>query len=158
MGLLEKILDKLKLQNLVLFGMLIFALKLNTPVVSELHFVDVQSYHVHVCTCLGNMQQSTFTSDHLTTDTRGRYLKSNLDHFEKFVGILKVPTGTSPINETETGETKAKRARVSLLEGLLRDAAVKRNWRAVRMDLVVSPASQFYYALVGWTVGKLFNR
>lgn len=33
-----------------------------------------------------------------------------------------------------------------------------RPWRAVRVDLVVSPHSQFAFALLGWTGSKLFER
>jgi len=33
-----------------------------------------------------------------------------------------------------------------------------RSWRARRVDLIVAPASQYYYALVGWTGSKHFNR
>ncbi|XP_034997418.2 DNA-directed DNA/RNA polymerase mu isoform X2 [Hippoglossus stenolepis] len=33
-----------------------------------------------------------------------------------------------------------------------------RPWRAVRVDLVVSPFSQFTFALLGWTGSKLFER
>uniref|UniRef100_A0A3B3VPZ3 DNA-directed DNA/RNA polymerase mu n=1 Tax=Poecilia latipinna TaxID=48699 RepID=A0A3B3VPZ3_9TELE len=32
------------------------------------------------------------------------------------------------------------------------------RWRAVRVDLVVSPISQFAFALLGWTGSKLFER
>jgi len=33
-----------------------------------------------------------------------------------------------------------------------------RAWTARRIDLIVVPASQYYYGLVGWTGGKHFNR
>ena len=33
-----------------------------------------------------------------------------------------------------------------------------RCWRAHRVDLIIAPASQYYYALVGWTGSKHFNR
>jgi len=33
-----------------------------------------------------------------------------------------------------------------------------RHWRACRVDLIIAPASQYYYALVGWTGSKYFNR
>ncbi|KAF7641752.1 hypothetical protein LDENG_00272770 [Lucifuga dentata] len=36
--------------------------------------------------------------------------------------------------------------------------AAHRSWRAVRVDLVVSPISQFAFALLGWTGSKLFER
>ena len=113
----------------------------------------------------GNIQQSSFSPDVLSSDARGKYLKSSLDNFEKFVGILKLkhPTniGTSQEqteSETIGDETKVKRARLSLLEGLRREAELSRGWRAVRVDLVIAPNSQYFYALVGWTGSKLFNR
>ncbi|KAL8562766.1 hypothetical protein ACOMHN_022641 [Nucella lapillus] len=37
-------------------------------------------------------------------------------------------------------------------------AKSERAWKARRMDLIVSPFSQYYYALVGWTGNKHFNR
>lgn len=37
-------------------------------------------------------------------------------------------------------------------------AASERSWRARRVDLIVAPYSQYYYALVGWTGNKQFNR
>ena len=33
-----------------------------------------------------------------------------------------------------------------------------RDWLARRVDLIVSPYNQYYYALVGWTGNKQFNR
>lgn len=33
-----------------------------------------------------------------------------------------------------------------------------RDWLARRVDLIVTPFSQYYYALVGWTGSKQFNR
>ena len=33
-----------------------------------------------------------------------------------------------------------------------------RNWLARRVDLIIVPASQYYYALVGWTGSKQYNR
>lgn len=37
-------------------------------------------------------------------------------------------------------------------------AAEDRNWLARRVDLIIAPFSQYYYALVGWTGSKQFNR
>uniref|UniRef100_A0A096MCQ1 DNA-directed DNA/RNA polymerase mu n=1 Tax=Poecilia formosa TaxID=48698 RepID=A0A096MCQ1_POEFO len=37
-------------------------------------------------------------------------------------------------------------------------STTERRWRAVRVDLVVSPISQFAFALLGWTGSKLFER
>ena len=33
-----------------------------------------------------------------------------------------------------------------------------RDWKARRVDLIVAPYSQYFYALVGWTGNKQFNR
>ena len=33
-----------------------------------------------------------------------------------------------------------------------------RDWLARRVDLIIVPASQYYYALVGWTGSKQYNR
>lgn len=37
-------------------------------------------------------------------------------------------------------------------------ARSERDWLARRVDLIVSPYSQYYFALVGWTGSKHFNR
>ncbi len=37
-------------------------------------------------------------------------------------------------------------------------ASSDRDWRARRVDLIISPASQYPYALVGWIGSKHFNR
>ena len=34
----------------------------------------------------------------------------------------------------------------------------KRNWRAVRVDLVPAMTSKFAFALLGWTGSKQYNR
>ncbi|XP_026152960.1 DNA-directed DNA/RNA polymerase mu [Mastacembelus armatus] len=50
--------------------------------------------------------------------------------------------------------------RASSEEGQLEETepAGHKPWRAVRVDLVVSPVSQFAFALLGWTGSKLFER
>lgn len=37
-------------------------------------------------------------------------------------------------------------------------AQASREWLARRVDLIVAPSSQYFYALVGWTGNKHFNR
>uniref|UniRef100_A0A665V143 DNA-directed DNA/RNA polymerase mu n=1 Tax=Echeneis naucrates TaxID=173247 RepID=A0A665V143_ECHNA len=75
--------------------------------------------------------------------TRNSYLEStegparpasNMDRFERCLTIFKLDEDQRPGSE----ETKL--------------------WRAVRVDLVVSPISQFAFALLGWTGSKLFER
>ncbi|XP_028319001.1 DNA-directed DNA/RNA polymerase mu [Gouania willdenowi] len=58
---------------------------------------------------------------------------SNMDRFERCFAIFKLSRGqTSP--------------------------PAGHQWRAVRVDLVVTPISQFAFALLGWTGSKLFER
>uniref|UniRef100_A0A3B4FRL7 DNA-directed DNA/RNA polymerase mu n=1 Tax=Pundamilia nyererei TaxID=303518 RepID=A0A3B4FRL7_9CICH len=75
--------------------------------------------------------------------TRNSYLESkdgparpasNMDRFERCFSIFKLTKG----KEQETASHKI--------------------WRAVRVDLVVSPISQFAFAVLGWTGSKLFER
>uniref|UniRef100_A0A8C9X381 DNA-directed DNA/RNA polymerase mu n=1 Tax=Sander lucioperca TaxID=283035 RepID=A0A8C9X381_SANLU len=76
--------------------------------------------------------------------TRNSYLEakdgparpaSNMDRFERCFSIFKLVTDEGP-----------------------KPASGHRRWRAVRVDLVVSPISQFAFALLGWTGSKLFER
>lgn len=43
-------------------------------------------------------------------------------------------------------------------ESLLNDGESKRDWKAVRVDFVFVPSSQWGYALLGWTGSKLYMR
>uniref|UniRef100_A0A3Q0S9E7 DNA-directed DNA/RNA polymerase mu n=1 Tax=Amphilophus citrinellus TaxID=61819 RepID=A0A3Q0S9E7_AMPCI len=79
--------------------------------------------------------------------TRNSYLESkdgparpasNMDRFERCFSIFKLTKGE------EQGTTQPEK------NGVL--------WRAVRVDLVVSPISQFAFAVLGWTGSKLFER
>uniref|UniRef100_A0A3B3UJ07 DNA-directed DNA/RNA polymerase mu n=1 Tax=Poecilia latipinna TaxID=48699 RepID=A0A3B3UJ07_9TELE len=47
---------------------------------------------------------------------------------------------------------------IFLYETTASPSTTERRWRAVRVDLVVSPISQFAFALLGWTGSKLFER
>ncbi|XP_060916702.1 DNA-directed DNA/RNA polymerase mu [Labrus mixtus] len=105
--------------------------------------------------------------------TRNSYLEakdgpgrpsSNMDRFERCFSIFK-------LTEEERGGTKrADTERESGVQTVSGDAhsahvaeerskpAGHKRWRAVRVDLVVSPISQFAFALLGWTGSKLFER
>ncbi|XP_053728851.1 DNA-directed DNA/RNA polymerase mu isoform X1 [Synchiropus splendidus] len=61
---------------------------------------------------------------------------TSMDHFERCFSILKLDLRPEPQSAS----------------------AWLNPWRAVRVDLVVSPASQFAFALLGWTGSKLFER
>ncbi|CDQ84143.1 unnamed protein product [Oncorhynchus mykiss] len=63
---------------------------------------------------------------------------SNMDRFERCFSIFRLSTDNEG-REIQTGNGP-------------------RSWRAVRVDLVVSPYSQFPFALLGWTGSKLFER
>uniref|UniRef100_A0A3P8SJZ9 DNA-directed DNA/RNA polymerase mu n=1 Tax=Amphiprion percula TaxID=161767 RepID=A0A3P8SJZ9_AMPPE len=80
--------------------------------------------------------------------TRNSYLEvkdgpgrpsSNMDRFERCLSIFKL----------------AKKEERGIK---LTNPPAHRRWRAVRVDLVVSPISQFAFALLGWTGSKLFER
>ncbi|XP_047425106.1 DNA-directed DNA/RNA polymerase mu [Mugil cephalus] len=83
--------------------------------------------------------------------TRNSYLESkdgpgrpasNMDRFERCLSIFKLEERGGGGTEEEEEEKKKE----------------DRRWRAVRVDLVVSPISQFAFALLGWTGSKLFER
>ncbi|XP_034565352.1 DNA-directed DNA/RNA polymerase mu isoform X2 [Notolabrus celidotus] len=80
--------------------------------------------------------------------TRNSYLESkegpgrpssNMDRFERCFSIFKL------LKKVKHGE-------------MLTEEEQRKGWRAVRVDLVVSPMSQFAFALLGWTGSKLFER
>ncbi|GFR94543.1 DNA polymerase mu [Elysia marginata] len=61
---------------------------------------------------------------------------------------------------SELYEPKAKKAKPSETTSLDPNliSAAPRDWLARRVDLIIAPYSQYYYALVGWTGSKHFNR
>ncbi|XP_051542200.1 DNA-directed DNA/RNA polymerase mu-like isoform X2 [Myxocyprinus asiaticus] len=84
--------------------------------------------------------------------TRNTYLEqmdgparplNNMDQFERCFSIFKLQ------RFAESTESEAERS-VKQSEAS--------SWRAVRVDLVVSPYSQFAFATLGWTGSKLFER
>uniref|UniRef100_A0AAR2KJ97 DNA-directed DNA/RNA polymerase mu n=1 Tax=Pygocentrus nattereri TaxID=42514 RepID=A0AAR2KJ97_PYGNA len=95
--------------------------------------------------------------------TRNSYLESkdgparpphNLDRFERCFSIFKLEkgkegSGTSLNTSYDSGTTEG-------ITGTTEQPGP--SWRAVRVDLVVSPFSQFAFATLGWTGSKLFER
>ncbi|XP_047229224.1 DNA-directed DNA/RNA polymerase mu isoform X2 [Girardinichthys multiradiatus] len=90
--------------------------------------------------------------------TRNSYLESkdgpgrppaNIDRFERCLAIFKLEVQSEKHVKSQSGE---------LCQHLQTEAVAERRWRAVRVDLVVSPVSQFAFALLGWTGSKLFER
>ncbi|ROL54052.1 DNA-directed DNA/RNA polymerase mu [Anabarilius grahami] len=98
--------------------------------------------------------------------TRNSYLEkmdgparapNNMDRFERCFSIFKLQASaescksnsTTSVQDISTGsETERPRDQHS----------EESDWRAVRVDLVVSPYSQFAFATLGWTGSKLFER
>ncbi|AWP00734.1 putative DNA-directed DNA/RNA polymerase mu isoform 2 [Scophthalmus maximus] len=69
---------------------------------------------------------------------------SNMDRFERCFSIFKLAKKYHELGK-DAGPEETK-------------PAGHKPWRAVRVDLVVSPISQFAFALLGWTGSKLFER
>ncbi|XP_041914729.1 DNA-directed DNA/RNA polymerase mu isoform X2 [Alosa sapidissima] len=101
--------------------------------------------------------------------TRNSYLESkegparppnNMDRFERCFSIFKLERrdsgeAHSSAQATE-GEPGGGEGRAPGPEPLPQRRPA--GWKAVRVDLVVSPFSQFGFALLGWTGSKLFER
>ncbi|KAG7274027.1 hypothetical protein CRUP_030749, partial [Coryphaenoides rupestris] len=74
---------------------------------------------------------------------------SSMDHFETCFSIFKLTNHSHPEDTKRQLQVKGDQdpAQVQVASG-------SRPWRAVRVDLVVSPISQFAFALLGWTGSK----
>ncbi|XP_058877185.1 DNA-directed DNA/RNA polymerase mu-like isoform X3 [Acipenser ruthenus] len=76
-----------------------------------------------------------------------------MDHFHRSFSILKLgeQPGAQPgaSSADQTQEAAAPRGQ---------GGAQGRGWRAVRVDLVICPYSQYAYALLGWTGSQQFER
>ncbi|XP_066506703.1 DNA-directed DNA/RNA polymerase mu isoform X2 [Hoplias malabaricus] len=97
--------------------------------------------------------------------TRNSYLESkdgparpphNMDRFERCFSIFKLERdkdSSRSLQETASYDS-------STMEGddRTKEQEPVPSWRAVRVDLVVSPYSQFAFATLGWTGSKLFER
>lgn len=66
-----------------------------------------------------------------------------MDHFQKCFAILKL---YQPRADSSTCNTSEK----------LEVAEVK-DWKAIRVDLVITPLEQYSYALLGWTGSRVSN-
>ncbi|XP_069989078.1 DNA-directed DNA/RNA polymerase mu isoform X2 [Penaeus vannamei] len=74
-----------------------------------------------------------------------------MDHFEKCFCIFRLPMCESWMSSDTLTTGKD-------FESLLNDGESKRDWKAVRVDFVFVPSSQWGYALLGWTGSKLYMR
>ncbi|KAK2823272.1 hypothetical protein Q7C36_019872 [Tachysurus vachellii] len=91
------------------------------------------------------LYQKTTVNSYLESKDGPARPASNMDRFERCFSIFKLEVDS---------ETHA--------EGSLSNSCSTHHsgstWRAVRVDLVVSPYSQFAFATLGWTGSKLFER
>ncbi|NXD75559.1 TDT nucleotidylexotransferase, partial [Halcyon senegalensis] len=67
-----------------------------------------------------------------------------MDHFQKCFAILKL---YQPRGENSSYNTSEKF-----------DMAGVKDWKAIRVDLVITPFEQYAYALLGWTGSRQFGR
>ncbi len=152
-------------------------------------------------TLSGQYHKSTYSDDLLEMNSTSKYLRGSIDHFEKWIGILKInkvvseTESKSNTNSEKCGSSddsssmdlhlqvipkscqskssspkkedslqnldsldKPNTSQLMTLTSALDLASGERDWRARRVDLIISPASQYPYALVGWTGSKHFNR
>ncbi|XP_039927138.1 DNA nucleotidylexotransferase isoform X4 [Hirundo rustica] len=86
-----------------------------------------------------DMIESTFVKEQLPS----RKVDA-MDHFQKCFAILKL---YQPRVDSSTCNTSEK----------LEMAEVK-DWKAIRVDLVITPFEQYAYALLGWTGSRQFGR
>lgn len=112
------------------------------------------------------LYQKTTRNSYLESDDGPAQPSSNMDRFERCFSIFKLDTGEGT-RATETSEESGGEAAgapeadpapgsQAVSDGEQNPGA--KPWRAVRVDLVVSPISQFAFALLGWTGSKLFER
>ncbi|XP_067114151.1 DNA-directed DNA/RNA polymerase mu isoform X3 [Osmerus mordax] len=131
------------------------------------------------------LYQKTTRNSYLEANEGPGQPSSNMDRFERCFLIFRLPVDTDEgkvqmerlrglPTQTENctnmrtpvdGETETKthpsvdastQKRIPVLEPT--QGSRDQPWRAVRVDLVVSPHSQFAFALLGWTGSKLFER
>ncbi|XP_053160873.1 DNA nucleotidylexotransferase isoform X2 [Hemicordylus capensis] len=67
-----------------------------------------------------------------------------LDHFQKCFAILKLPKERVNHNSSAISDESAQEE--------------VKDWKAIRMDLVVSPFEQYAFALLGWSGSRQFER
>ena len=128
------------------------------------------------------MYQKTTINSYLESEEGPARPSSNMDRFERCFSIFKLQkkaeaaqpetwaeNGMQTLNTPDTNPETCPRTESQHHSGqhsrhLSREERGEsesgcRPWRAVRVDLVVSPISQFAFALLGWTGSKVtFNR
>ncbi|KAG9353530.1 hypothetical protein JZ751_011646 [Albula glossodonta] len=97
--------------------------------------------------------------------TRNSYLEAkdgparpphNMDRFERCFSIFRLDRPhRRPEQQPQAGGGGQAQVGGTLLGQRSEES---RDWKAVRVDLVVTPVSQFAFALLGWTGSQLFER
>ena len=68
------------------------------------------------------------------------------------------PEGDATAAQDSLDLARPKFERRASLDGAFELSESARDWLARRVDLIIVPATQYYYALVGWTGSKQYNR
>ncbi|XP_072042452.1 DNA nucleotidylexotransferase-like [Amphiura filiformis] len=123
-----------------------------------------------------DIQNSSFTKEVLSRPAQAR--RSHLDHYERCFSIFRLPKHlieqkkhTKKQNGSSDAETSAVKdidddspapKQMKLEQTNVDNRGVgtseSRSWVARRVDLIIAPASQYAYALMGWTGSRMFNR
>lgn len=115
-----------------------------------------------------NIVRNQSSTSGLKDETEQSSSKPNVNIKQNFDGTdAKKTMGTDETNNKEensdTNEGSVSHSldvplRVNSRENPRTLANEARSWTARRVDLIISPYSQYYYALVGWIGSKQFNR
>lgn len=119
------------------------------------------------------LYQKTTKNSYLESEDRPTQPSSNMDRFERCFSIFKLKrnpgtthseTGTQTLLKPGTNPQSSSCTQSQSDDGShqatreVRENSPEsrhKSWRAVRVDLVVSPISQFAFALLGWTGSKV---
>lgn len=113
------------------------------------------------------LYQKTTKNSYLESEDRPTQPSSNMDRFERCFSIFKLKrnpgtthseTGTQTLIKPGTNPQSSSCTQSQSDDGshqASREESRHKSWRAVRVDLVVSPISQFAFALLGWTGSKV---
>ncbi|XP_029025053.1 DNA-directed DNA/RNA polymerase mu [Betta splendens] len=106
------------------------------------------------------LYQKTMRNSYLESKDGPARPPSSMDRFERCFSIFKLTTEQKQEALTAEAPTESQHPESQMKCGELKETghAGHKPWRAVRVDLVVSPISQFAFALLGWTGSKLFER
>lgn len=109
------------------------------------------------------LYQKTTRNSYLESDDCPAQPSSNMDRFERCFSIFKLDTREARRATQRSEESRGEAPDAPEPNPASGSQAVSRSqqnqgakpWRAVRVDLVVSPISQFAFALLGWTGSKV---